>query len=257
MAAFEGFPDDFLVFFRELKTNNNRAWFEQHKPRYQDSVVRPMLAFIEAMKEPLAEIAPQYLAIPKAHGGSMFRIYRDTRFSKDKTPYKTHAAAQFRHRLGRDVHAPGFYFHIGPDGVAMGGGIWRPPSVALRTLREFIVDNPGAWRQLRDARAVQDRGGIERDDSGDGRAAIGDDDVVAVSRCVDPPTEVGSEFRDRDVHDRSVHHVTSRNVQIFAQPSMCAPLGPRSVSTPARIALLQWEAAVRIRFARESSTRLS
>jgi uncharacterized protein (TIGR02453 family) len=163
MAAFEGFPDDFLVFFRQLETNNNRTWFEENKPRYQDSVVRPMLAFIEAMQEPLAEIAPQYLALPKAHGGSLFRIYRDTRFSKDKTPYKTHAAAQFRHRLGRDAHAPGFYFHIGPEGVAIGGGIWRPPSAALLKLREFIVDNPGAWRSLRDAKAVQDRGGVQGD----------------------------------------------------------------------------------------------
>ncbi len=163
MGVFEGFPDDFLVFFHELKANNNRAWFEDNKPRYQENVVRPMLSFIEAMKEPLGDISPHYLAIPKAHGGSLFRIYRDTRFSKDKTPYKTHAAAQFRHRLGRDVHAPGFYFHVGPDGVAIGGGIWRPPSPALRKLREFIVDNPGAWRRIRDARAVADRGGLQGD----------------------------------------------------------------------------------------------
>lgn len=163
MAAFEGFPKDFTAFFRELKANNDRGWFEANKPRYQDSVVRPMMAFIEAMKAPLADLAPHYLAIPKAHGGSMFRIYRDTRFSKDKTPYKTHAAAQFRHRLGRDVHAPGFYLHLGPDGVAIGGGIWRPPSPALRTLREFIVDNPGAWRKIRDARAVKARGGLQGD----------------------------------------------------------------------------------------------
>ena len=163
MAAFEGFPRDFLVFFRELKANNNRAWFEAHKPRYQDSVQGPMLALIEAMKEPLAGISAHYLALPRAHGGSLFRIYRDTRFSKDKTPYKTHAAAQFRHRLGRDVHAPGFYLHAGPDGVAIGGGIWRPPSPALRKLREFIVDNPGAWRRLREARAVRERGGLQGD----------------------------------------------------------------------------------------------
>ena len=163
MGAFEEFPDDFLVFFRELKANNNRAWFEDNKPRYQDSVVRPMLSFIEAMKEPLARISPHYLAIPKAHRGSLFRIYRDTRFSKDKPPDQTHAAAQCRHRHGRDGHAPGVYFHVGPDGGAIGGGIWRPPSPALRKLREFIVDNPGAWRRIRDARAVADRGGLQGD----------------------------------------------------------------------------------------------
>ncbi|MEE4173010.1 MAG: DUF2461 domain-containing protein [Xanthomonadales bacterium] len=163
MVAFEGFPRDFTAFFRELKAHNERSWFEENKPRYQESVVRPMMAFIEAMKAPLADISPHYLAIPRAHGGSMFRIYRDTRFSKDKTPYKTHAAAQFRHRLGRDVHAPGFYLHLGPDGVAIGGGIWRPPSPALRALREFIVDNPGAWRKIRDDRAVRERGGLQGD----------------------------------------------------------------------------------------------
>lgn len=160
MASFEGFPPDFLKFFRDLAVNNNRAWFQEHKPRYQASVVTPMLGFIEAMQAPLARISPHYQAVAKAHGGSLFRIYRDTRFSKDKTPYKTHAAAQFRHAAGRDAHAPGFYVHFAPEGLSFGGGIWRPPSAGLRAIREFIVDNPNAWRKLRDASAVKRRGGL-------------------------------------------------------------------------------------------------
>ncbi|MEM1410891.1 MAG: DUF2461 domain-containing protein [Pseudomonadota bacterium] len=161
MAGFEGFPPEFLTFYRDLERNNNRAWFAENKPRYQAAVVAPMLAFIEAMQAPLERISPHYRAIAKANGGSLFRIYRDTRFSKDKTPYKTHAAAQFRHARGRDVHAPGFYVHFAREGLAFGGGIWRPPSSALRAIREFMVDNPAAWRKLRDARAVQQRGGLQ------------------------------------------------------------------------------------------------
>lgn len=163
MASFDGFPPDFLRFFRELARNNDRAWFQDNKDRYRRSVVEPMLAFITAMQAPLARISPHYLAIPKAHGGSLFRIYRDTRFSKDKTPYKTHAAAQFRHSAGRDAHAPGFYVHFGPDGLFFGGGIWQPPSPQLKAIREFIVDNPSAWRKLRKAKALRDRGGLRGD----------------------------------------------------------------------------------------------
>ena len=132
MASFQGFPKDFVKFFKDLAKNNNRPWFEENKPRYQDSVVTPMLAFIEAMQAPLARISPHYRAIPKAHGGSMFRIYRDTRFSKDKTPYKTHAAAQFRHagagivRLHAE-HQNGIFRRTGDDGIrpapgALAGG---------------------------------------------------------------------------------------------------------------------------------------
>lgn len=160
MAEFHGFPKDFARFFRELKDNNNRPWFTDNKLRYQQSVVAPMLSFIEAMGPRLRDISTHYRAIPKAHGGSLFRIYRDTRFSRDKTPYKTHAAAHFRHAAGRDAHAPGFYAHFASDGLAFGGGIWLPPSKHLLAIREFIVDNPAAWRQLREAETVQDRGGI-------------------------------------------------------------------------------------------------
>jgi uncharacterized protein (TIGR02453 family) len=76
----------------------------------------------------------------------MFRIYRDTRFSKDKSPYKTFAAAQLRHRSARDVHAPGFYLHLEPDNVFAGAGVWHPDGPTLTMIRTAIVERPGEWR---------------------------------------------------------------------------------------------------------------
>lgn len=163
MAGFDGFPRDFFRFFQELEANNNRAWFQDNKDRYLQSVVHPMSAFITAMAPRLKRISPHYRADPKPHGGSMFRIYRDTRFSKDKTPYKTHAACQFRHTAGKDAHAPGFYAHFAPDQLYFGGGIWRPPGGHLATIREAIVDNPNAWSRIRNAKAMRERGGLKGD----------------------------------------------------------------------------------------------
>jgi uncharacterized protein (TIGR02453 family) len=163
MSAFEGFSDDFFRFYADLKKNNNRVWFNENKPRYISAVVDPMCAFIVAMAPRLEKISSHYVADPKPHGGSMFRIYRDTRFSKDKTPYKTHAACHFRHRAGKDAHAPGFYAHFEMDRLFFGGGIWRPPSRHLTAIRERIVDNPSEWAKIKSARAVIDRGGIGGD----------------------------------------------------------------------------------------------
>jgi uncharacterized protein (TIGR02453 family) len=163
MAQFNGFPQDFFAFFNELKANNNRDWFAENKTRYHESVVQPMGEFIVAIAPHLNHISPHYIANPKPHGGSMFRIYRDARFSRDKSPYKTHAASQFRHSAGRDAHAPGFYLHIETDHVSIGGGIWRPPARELGLIREFIADNPGAWDKLKSAPAVKKMGGIRGD----------------------------------------------------------------------------------------------
>jgi uncharacterized protein (TIGR02453 family) len=163
MADFKGFPPDFFKFFSDLEKNNNRPWFNDNKERYKASVLAPMSEFITAMSPALKKISPHYRADPKPHGGSMFRIYRDTRFSKDKTPYKTHAAAHFRHAAGKDAHAPGFYAHFARDGLFFGGGIWHPPNSHLGVIREAIVDNPTEWAKIKGAKAVRDRGGIKGD----------------------------------------------------------------------------------------------
>jgi uncharacterized protein (TIGR02453 family) len=132
-------------FLRELKLNNNRQWFEGNKTRYEQVVKQPLLEFITDFGTFLPEISPHYLAIPKATGGSMFRIYRDVRFSKDKSPYKTAAALQFRHEQGKDVHAPGFYLHLEPGSVFAGCGIWQPDTQTANKIRSAIANRPDNW----------------------------------------------------------------------------------------------------------------
>jgi uncharacterized protein (TIGR02453 family) len=144
---FEGFPKDFFAFFRELKANNERPWFEENKERFRHSVQAPMSAFIGAMAPKLAKISRHFTADPRPNGGSMFRIYRDVRFSKDKRPYKEHAACHFRHALGKDVHAPGFYMHFAPREVFFGGGLWMPPPEVLGRIRDAIVAKSAAWKK--------------------------------------------------------------------------------------------------------------
>jgi len=136
-----------FTFLKQLKRNNNREWFLENKERYISEVRDPMLAFIEAFGRPLDSISSFYLADPRSNGGSMFRIYRDTRFSKDKDPYKTHAAAQFRHVKGRDVHAPGFYLHLEPGMVFAGAGLWHPDAKTANAIREAIAADPKEWKR--------------------------------------------------------------------------------------------------------------
>ncbi|HEY5789693.1 MAG TPA: DUF2461 domain-containing protein [Gammaproteobacteria bacterium] len=135
-----------FTFLRQLARHNERAWFEQHKARYESEVRGPALAFIEAMGPRLAGFAPQFRALPRKSGGSLMRVYRDTRFSRDRTPYKTNVGIHFRHALGRDVHAPGYYLHLEPGRCFVAAGIWRPAPPALRRIRDFLADNPGGWR---------------------------------------------------------------------------------------------------------------
>lgn len=138
-------------FLRDLRDNNNRDWFNQNKGRFRDVVQRPMLNFIETMSPWLMANTPAFVADTRLNGGSLFRIYRDTRFSKDKSPYKTNIGCNFRHRVGKDAHAPGFYVHIAPDEVFFGGGIWSPPTPVLNRLRDEIVAKPERWRAVLDA----------------------------------------------------------------------------------------------------------
>ncbi len=161
IPRFTGFKPSFFRFFREIKKNNKREWFLENKPRYQKEVVTPMLAFIVAMQSPLAKIAPQYRAIAKQIGGSMFRIYRDVRYSKNKQPYKEHAAFHFRHKLGKDAHAPGYYLHLETNKVIFGAGIWLPPMPHLTAIRETIMDSPAAWSAVKADPGIQRFGGVQ------------------------------------------------------------------------------------------------
>ena len=149
-SSFKGFPKDFFVFFKEIKANNERPWFEENKERYKASVVSPMSDFIEAMAPRLAKISKNFVADPRPNGGSMFRIYRDVRFAKDKRPYKEHAACHFRHASAKNVHAPGFYMHFAPDEVRFGGGMWMLEPEPLSQVRTAIASDAKAWKKVVD-----------------------------------------------------------------------------------------------------------
>lgn len=155
MSAFEGFPKGCIPYLRQLAKHNERAWFNERKQRYEDCVRTPALEFIEAMAPELKKISPHFRAVPKKVGGSLMRVYRDTRFAKDKTPFKTNVGIQFRHELGKDVHAPGFYVHIEPGNCFIGAGIWHPEPKVLNAIRAFIADNPNAWKQATRGRAFK------------------------------------------------------------------------------------------------------
>lgn len=135
-------------FLKKLDSNNNRDWFNDHKQEYEDKVRGPALDFISDMGDDLYAISPHFLAIPKKVGGSLMRVYRDVRFGKDKRPFKTNVGIQFRHKLGKDVHAPGFYLHLEPDECFVGVGIWRPDGPTLGKIRSAISDNGKAWLKV-------------------------------------------------------------------------------------------------------------
>lgn len=136
-------------FLQELERNNRREWFETNKPRYESEVKAPLLRFIADFGARLRTLSKHFSADPRPVGGSMFRIYRDTRFSRDKSPYKTAAAAHFPHRsAGKDVHVPGFYLHIEPGGSMGGGGLWHPDAPTLKKVRDGIVARSRSWKEV-------------------------------------------------------------------------------------------------------------
>jgi uncharacterized protein (TIGR02453 family) len=138
------FSKALFQFLVELKFNNDRAWFNANKTRYENDLKKPLLAFAEDFQGPLKKVNPSFISDKR----SVFRIYRDTRFAKDKTPYKTHAAAQFRHRAASaDVHAPGFYLHLEPGESFAAAGIWGPEPEPLKRIRQAIAKG-GDWAKL-------------------------------------------------------------------------------------------------------------
>jgi uncharacterized protein (TIGR02453 family) len=153
---FAGFSPQLFRFLDELKRNNNRDWFAKNKSRYEDVVLFPTMEFVTAMEKPLKKVSPCFQAIPKRVGGSVLRIYRDTRFSKDKTPYKTNVGMHFRHQVGKDIHAPGFYFHIDAKEIFVGAGVWHPDNPSLNKIRVLIDDDPARWKRIKGKKAFKD-----------------------------------------------------------------------------------------------------
>src|SRR5215510_609470 len=144
------FKRDLFDFLKELSAHNNRDWFQANKSRYEQQLQDPFLRLIADLGPGLKKINPHFVADPRPNGGSMMRIYRDIRFSKDKSPYKTFIAAHFRHKQGKEGATPGFYLRLEPTGSLFGAGIWRPESAALKQIRAHIVRSPKDWQRITD-----------------------------------------------------------------------------------------------------------
>lgn len=157
---FEGFPKEGIRFFQNLKRNNNRKWFEKHRDEYEQYVKLPMLSFVASLQPEFQKFAPEFDLNPKH---ALFRIYRDVRFSKDKTPYKTHAAAHIV--VGgkpKGFEGSGYYVHIEPGEVFVGGGIYMPDSDQLKKIRRAIIERPGEFlAPLRDKNFKKTFGKLE------------------------------------------------------------------------------------------------
>jgi uncharacterized protein (TIGR02453 family) len=141
------FDPELFTFLKQLKRNNDREWFAKNKQRYIADVQQPALDFISDAAGGLRKISASIVADPRPVGGSLFRIYRDTRFAKDKSPYKTHVGIWFAHRAAKDVHSPGYYLHLEPGQVFFGAGLWMPDTKTATAIRDAIVAKPAVWKK--------------------------------------------------------------------------------------------------------------
>jgi uncharacterized protein (TIGR02453 family) len=194
------FTPDLFAFLRELAANNDREWFAANKARYVADVQEPALAFIEDVGVRLAEVSSHVVADARTVGGSLFRIYRDTRFSKDKTPYKTQVGIQFRHERAKDAHAPGFYLHLEPGSVFMACGTWHPDGDTLRAIRTAIATDADRWRA------------IVADEAFAGRFRLGGETLKRAPAGFDPDHPLIEDVKRKDfiaITDLSERDVTS------------------------------------------------
>jgi uncharacterized protein (TIGR02453 family) len=149
-----------LSFLRSLKRNNKREWFHARRDQFELHCKQPMTAVIERLAGDMRSFAPDLIADPKV---SLFRQFRDTRFSDDKTPMKTHIAATFPNRtLGR-MNGAGVYFEIAPTWVWIGGGLWRPDASQLQLVREHIVNNQKQLDAIVNGSRFKKIGGLQGD----------------------------------------------------------------------------------------------
>jgi uncharacterized protein (TIGR02453 family) len=169
---------DLFGFLKDLRSHNDRAWFNSNKERFEKSVKDPLEQLIEA-------VAPR-LPKPYKSGGKLSRIYRDTRFSKDKSPYKTELFIHFTHEKGREGATPAFYAHIEPGHTMVGGGVWQPEPQALKGIRDRIVAKPGEWKRARN-------GGELR-----GACTMSGESLKRVPKPYDPEHEFAEDLRRKD-----------------------------------------------------------
>ena len=207
MPGFQGFSRDTFSFLAGLSLNNEREWFEAHKADYERFIVTPALALIAAMDPVVSSISPHYRGVAKKIGGSLMRVYRDTRFSHDKTPYKTNIGIQFRHVQAKDVHAPGWYVHLDLQECFVGAGTWHPEPADLLKIRRAIEGRPEAWSQALSAATVTS-----------GLTAVGDS-LQRSPKGFDPAHPLASEVRRKDF-------LLSANLapELFLGPSLITEL---------------------------------
>jgi uncharacterized protein (TIGR02453 family) len=161
------FGTESLAFFRGLSRNNRKPWFESHRDDYERNVKQPLADLVQEMDLRFAKIAPEMVGDPRR---SVFRIHRDIRFSKDKSPYKTNAGCWFFHRaasskVGQEAHGggAGFYFHLEPGKSLLAGGCWMPPRPALNRFRAAIAGDRRAFERVVLAKPIERLGGLDRD----------------------------------------------------------------------------------------------
>jgi uncharacterized protein (TIGR02453 family) len=210
------FTSSTFRFLSDLAKNNNKAWFEKNKHRYEADFKAPALAFIEDFAPHLHKISPHFRADPRPSGGSLFRIHRDVRFSNDKSPYKTAIGIHFRHAMAKDAHTPGFYLHIQPKECFMGVGIWHPDSGTLAKIRGVIAEKPKAYQKSLTAKAAK---------SG---FAFGGESLSRPPRGFDPEHPAIEDIKRKDYTagvDLSTSDVTSADfLKSFAR--MCKEAAP-------------------------------
>jgi uncharacterized protein (TIGR02453 family) len=182
------FGPELFSFLEDLRANNDRLWFAANRDRYEDHLLEPALAFIDAFGPRLEKISLHFRADARPNGGSLFRIYRDTRFSKNKSPYKTNVGIRFRHEQAKDAHAPAYYLHIGPGEVFAGGGIWHPDTDAATRIREAIVADPERWRRA------------TRVGSFPKRLELGGDSLKRVPSWADPEHPFAEDLKRKDFY---------------------------------------------------------
>jgi uncharacterized protein (TIGR02453 family) len=173
-------------FLRDLKKNNDRDWFGANRARYREHVQEPAVRFVSDFAPHLEKISGRFRADPRPVGGSIFRIHRDTRFSKDKSPYKTHLGIQFRHESAKSAHTPGFYLHIEPEMVFVGVGIWHPEAPLAKKIREHMIEKPDGWTKATGGKRFRDR------------LELGGDSLKRPPRGIDPEHPLIEDLKRKD-----------------------------------------------------------
>jgi uncharacterized protein (TIGR02453 family) len=174
------------AFLRDLAANNDREWFRANRDRYLDKVQEPALQFITDFAPRLERISSHFTADARVSGGSLYRIQRDTRFSKGQPPYKSNTGVHFRHVAAKDAHAPGYYLHIEPATTFLGVGLWRPATAVAYRIREAIAADPQAWKKAAHGRTFSSV------------FALGGDSLVNPPKGFDPEHPLLTDLKRKD-----------------------------------------------------------